>query len=437
MSPQEKRNSRFDGWLSPPGVKFLNSEAEATYKATVNRFRDVVDLKVPDRVPVLQLGTFIQPSIYGVTPHEVMYDAEKLKAVNIRFLQDYRPDIYMNPALVGNGKVLEILDYKQYKWPGHGVSEEAVYQYVEGEYMQPAEYQALIDDPTDFWLRTYLPRAFGALAPFKSLPPFTELWEMVLVSGHMVAFGTTEMQDALKAIMDAGKEAIAWIQHIVDFDLSAKSMGFVGGAGGVSKAPFDILGDTLRGTKAMMLDMYKRPEMILKAIERITPLAIRQGVRGATARGNPVVFMPLHKGADGFMSETQFKKFYWPSLKEVILGLAAEGCIPFLFCEGGYNSRLQYLGELPKGSCLCIFDRTDMELAKKALGNTLCIGGNVPSGLILTGTAAQVRDYCRELIDVAGKGGGYIMSLGCSMDEARPETLHAMIDFTREYGVYG
>jgi hypothetical protein len=29
-----------------------------------------------------------------------------------------------------------------------------------------------------------------------------------------------------------------------------------------------------------------------------------------------------------------------------------------------------------------------------------------------------------------------IMTSGCSMDEAKPDTLRAMIDFTKEYGVY-
>jgi uroporphyrinogen-III decarboxylase len=146
--------------------------------------------------------------------------------------------------------------------------------------------------------------------------------------------------------------------------------------------------------------------------------------------------MPLHKGADGFMSDEQFRTFYWPTLKAVILGLAEEGCVPFLFCEGGYNSRLQYLQELPKGSCFWIFDRTDMVKAKEMLGDTLCIGGNVPSGLILTGTVDDVKAYCRNLIDTAGKGGGYIMSFGTAMDEGKPETVHAMIDVTKEYGVY-
>jgi len=118
----------------------------------------------------------------------------------------------------------------------------------------------------------------------------------------------------------------------------------------------------------MMVDIYRRPELVLKALERITPLYIKQGVGMATFANNPVVFIPLHKGADGFMSDEQFRKFYWPSLKALILGLANEGCVPYLFCEGSYSTRLEYLKELPKGSCFWIFDRTDMAKVKAALG---------------------------------------------------------------------
>jgi hypothetical protein len=28
------------------------------------------------------------------------------------------------------------------------------------------------------------------------------------------------------------------------------------------------------------------------------------------------------------------------------------------------------------------------------------------------------------------------MSFGTAMDEGKPDTVHAMVDFTREYGVY-
>jgi len=47
-----------------------------------------------------------------------------------------------------------------------------------------------------------------------------------------------------------------------------------------------------------------------------------------------------------------------------------------------------------------------------------------------------MKDYCKNLIDVAGKGGGYIMATGTGMDQGKADTLHAMIDFTKKYGVY-
>jgi hypothetical protein len=437
MSSEEKRESRFQSWMSAPGVKFANDEAEAAYKAAIQRLKDAVFMEnLPDRVPVLAFGTFMQGHLYNVSPKESMYDYDKLLSAHKRFLQDYRPDYYGSPAFIGSGKILEILAYKLYKWPGHGVSEDSVYQYVEGEYMKAEDYQALIDDPSDFWIRTYLPRISGALEPLTNLAPFPFLWEVVGVSGQMIPFGIPPVQNALRALIDAGTEALGWIEKIMAYEMEARGMGFPSAVGGAAKAPFDILSDTLRGTRAMMTDIYRRPATVLKALERITPIYIKQGVGMATFAGNPIVFIPLHKGADGFMSDEQFKTFYWPTLKALILGLAAEGCVPFLFCEGSYNTRLQYLTELPKGSCFWVFDRTDMAKAKALLKDRLCIGGNVPAGMILTGTADQVKAYCKLLIDVAGAGGGYIMGFGTAMDEGKPETVHAMIDTAKEYGVY-
>ena len=437
MTAEEKRKARLEAWIAPQGDQFQSPDAEASYRAAVVRFKDAVQMeKKPDRVPILLLATFMPSYLYGVTAHEAMYDTDKLLAAHKKFLEDYRPDYYVTPALIGAGKIFDILDYKQYKWPGHGISEKSAYQAVEGEYMLAEDYEALIDDPSDFWVRRWMPRVYGALEPLKHLSAFTDAWEVVLVSLQMIPFGIPPVQNALKALMEAGNEAMAWIGKIAGFETGAKAMGFPGCFGGATKAPFDIIGDTLRGTRGLMMDMYRRPDMVLKAVERFTPLAIKQGVGGATMNGCPVVFIPLHKGADGFMSDEQFRTFYWPTLKALILGLVDEGCVPFLFCEGSYNTRIEYLKELPKGSCLWIFDRTDMKRVKQLVGDKLCIGGNVPSGMILTGTPERVKTYCKELIDVAGKGGGYIMSFGTSMDEGKAETIHAMVDFTKEYGVY-
>jgi len=148
------------------------------------------------------------------------------------------------------------------------------------------------------------------------------------------------------------------------------------------------------------------------------------------------VFIPLHKGADGFMSDEQYQTFYWPTLKKVILGLIDEGLVPFIFAEGTYDTRLEVVQDIPKGKTIWHFDDTDMARAKKVLGKTACIAGNVPISLLSTGAPGEVKEYCKKLIDVAGKDGGFIMTSGGVIDKAKPENVRAMIEFTKEYGVY-
>ncbi len=146
--------------------------------------------------------------------------------------------------------------------------------------------------------------------------------------------------------------------------------------------------------------------------------------------------MPLHKGADGFMSDEQFKTFYWPTLRKVILGLIDEGLIPFLFAEGRYGSRLEAIMDLPKGATVWRFDQTDMARAKETIGQVACIEGNMPLSLLHAGTPEAVADYTRKLIDAAGKGGGFILDIGAVADDGKAENLHTMVKTAKEYGVY-
>src|SRR5208283_2871561 len=140
MTPAEKREARFKTWSSAEGIQFESPDAETAYKKAIERFRDVSLLeKIPDRVPVMALGTFMQTQLYGVTPYEAMYDVDKMLDAQMRFLKDYKPDYGGAPAMIGYGKIFEILDYKHYKWPGHNLPKDSGYQYVEGEYMKADE----------------------------------------------------------------------------------------------------------------------------------------------------------------------------------------------------------------------------------------------------------------------------------------------------------
>ena len=175
----------------------------------------------------------------------------------------------------------------------------------------------------------------------------------------------------------------------------------------------------------------------LKIPDRV-PFILQGAIATARMTGVPFIFMPLHKGLDGFMSLDQFKTFFWPSLKKVILSLIEEGFIPVVFWEGNCTSRLEIIKDIPKGKAIYWFERTDIFKAKEILGDTVCIRGNVPGTLLCFGSPEDVEAYCKKLIDVVGKGGGFILDGAIGIpDEAKPENVKAMADTTKEYGVYG
>jgi len=107
-----------------------------------------------------------------------------------------------------------------------------------------------------------------------------------------------------------------------------------------------------------------------------------------------------------------------------------------VFWEGNCTSRLAYIGDIPPGKAIYRFEATDVLKAKNILKDRVCIRGNVPISLLATGTADEVRFYCKKLIDHVGRDGGFIMDAAAHVSEAKPENLRVMFDFTREYGVY-
>ena len=236
--------------------------------------------------------------------------------------------------------------------------------------------------------------------------------------------------------MEAGKQCFDWINKLGVYLGKILAAGFPFYAGGATKAPFDVLSDSFRGTTPLMMDIFRRPQKVIEAVERLVAPMVTCGVSGAKANGNPIVFIPLHKGADGFMSDDQFKKFYWPTLKAVMYGLAEHGCVPACFVEGAYNQRLQYLAETADIRSAYIFDRTNMANARKMLGGKVCIGGGFPISIILTGTAGQVKVETQKLLEKAAGDKGYILSIGCAMDEAKHDTLKAFMDAGRQFGKY-
>jgi len=436
LTPDQKRQVRLEAWINHEGIEFNNPEAEKGYRERAQMFADAFMMKKPKRVPVAIMAGFY-PFLYaGYSCKDPMYDYEKLGSAMKKFHTDFMPDAAASAGLYAPGSMLEILDYKLYHWPGHGLPENVSYQCAEAEYMKGDEYSAYLSDPSDYFIRTYLPRVMGALEPWKDLPPFTNLLELPFIPWGMIPFGLPHIQETFKKLMDAGKIAIEWAGKVAEIDMaSIQNLGLPKIQGGFSKAPFDVIGDTLRGSRAMMLDTFRKKKEILEACERIVPFMTKMPYGAYTWGSAPTAFFPLHKGADPFMSPKTFKELYWPSFKQVMLNLINDGMIPFLFVEGSYNQRLDLITDpdIPAGSTIWYFDKTDMTNVKKNLQGWACFAGNFPSSMLYASTVDEVKTHCTKLLNELAGDGGYYMVNGAVLDEAKPDLLHTFVNTVKSY----
>jgi uroporphyrinogen-III decarboxylase len=275
----------------------------------------------------------------------------------------------------------------------------------------------------------------GAAEGLQYFPPLSSLMGTPMVM--TMPFTRKEVRDTFRKLIEAGEVMEQWQKEIMTVSREAVEIGFPAGRGGMGIAPFDVIGDFLRGTQGSAIDMFRRPEQLLECIEMIYNQIVPRTIEQINTFGGFSMSFPLHRGDDTFMSRKQFEKFYWPTLKRYIDALIEEGIQVSLFAEGAYNERLEYIGDFPKGWVSWMFDRTDMAEAKKMIGDKCHISGNVPGSLVITGTPKDVKEYCRRLIEVCAPGGGYTLNGGCAVNEtANPDNFKAFMEAAMEYGTY-
>jgi uroporphyrinogen-III decarboxylase len=410
----------------------MDKSTEQAHREREQRLIDAVQLKTPDRVPISIGLNYFPAKFTGTTTWAAFYDFPSWKQTYIKAAQNYEADRFL-VVISQSGNVLDALDAQQFRWPGHGVSRYHTHQFVEGEYMKEDEYDLLLNDTSDFLIRCYLPRIYGIMGPAGKLPPLN----MLITALPFHSLATPEFADMLEKLTQIAKQAVQWQMETASLARELTELGYFCRQPPIlAGAPFDVVSDFLRGMRGTMLDMYRRPEKLLQACEMMCRIQLERIAQLPQSTEFSPAFMPLHRGAHGFMSLKQFATFYWPFLKKVTLALIDKGYTPDLFFEGNYTSRLEYIAELPKGKAIARFDQCDMARAKEILGKTVCISGNVPVSALQVGTVDDVKNACKQLIDVVGKDGGYILGPASALDEVKPENLKAMIDFTKEYGKY-
>ena len=399
------------------------------------RITDAIHLKPTDRVPIICGMGYFPAKYAGIPSSAAYYDFNAWLAAYRKTLVDYHADMIF-PQGFTPGKALEILDPKSLRWPGHGVDPYMGHQSIEIESMQAEDYDAYISDPSDYMFRIMLARSSDGLAGWAKLPKLSSVGGGLGAQGLAVALTDPDVDKAIKVLQRAGRELRKWQKRQTRFNKMMLDCGFPQYFQGSAGPPFDRISIAMRGMRGTMLDLYRQPDKVQAACEKLLQLALEAPMPRPNEFGNIRIFMTVTRGSDNFMSKAQFDKFYWPTFKKLVTTLIARGGTPCVFFEGEFGSKLEHLLELPKGKMLARLDTTDIHRTKEVLKGHMCIQGNVPSTLLQAGSVQDVKDYCKGLIDTVGKDGGFILSPRSSTDEVKPANLRAMIDFTQEYGVY-
>lgn len=403
------------------------------YDTRLQRFNDTVNLKASGNALFIPNAVHFFPAkLAGVTNAAVM-DDHKLRYQCLKdMILRYDLDMAVPDGLYNGSGAWNLLQSKQWAKPGHELDDDRPFQFIEQEHMLADEYDHFLRDPSDFTMRVIWPRISGALEPFGLMPPLHYYLNYPIYMTPFFAFPNfIEMLETLKK---AGEEWASYNEAYTGFVEDMKTASYPLLYMGVGFPPFDVLSVYLRGLKGSMLDMRRRPDKVLAALDLLAERQIGLLKLQAELSGCPRVTIFCYRGADVFMSNEEFGKFYWPSLLKVVNELVDAGITPTVFFEIDVTSRLPFFTDLPKGKVPIHYEAIDRRKAREVVGELNAFWGNISASLMTLGTPAEVKADVRELIELFGDTNGLIIDGALQVpDETRPENLEAIIEAIDEY----
>jgi len=379
--------------------------------STEERLKTVINLQVPDRTPSCPFIYYFAARYAGITAHELTSDPASYRAAIDLCFDELGPwDIYypVNPRYP---EVYSFIMPMKARWPGIDLDEDSACQLLEGELMKPEDYQWVIEAGRSHRHLAYLVYFVEMIARAWDIKSGRKAYAHVLPRLAMHLAG--------------------WRREFASFSRRGVTTLY----GFLPEAAFDSF-SLSRGLVEFVKDCMRRPDEVAAAADALTD-SYYFVTRLITALvGVPRAEIFVHRSSNDFISPEMFKALSFPSLKRLVDRLVAAGISPVLHLDGNWDENLATLRQLPAGNCIAQFDgSTDIFLAKRVIGDRICIMGDVPATMLSLGSVSEVDEYCHRLIEEVGLGGGFIMGAGCEIPpDAKPANVRAMLQSVVRYG---
>ena len=383
----------------------MSEETIELYKERERRMEDAIDLKIPDRVPVVFYDEAFVAKHADVTVMDYTLDQKKRLFAIKKFLKDFEPDVFedilqTHPFMIGYEECCRI------KLPGIDLPPDEIFQLIEEELIGVEGYDHM--------------SRYGLMASMLELLP--------KISEYYAPTMTIGIFNFLSVMLPGFLSLASQIRR-------TKEWGFPTWWGSILMDPFSKL-SYLRSHPKFCLDLYRSPDKIRRTAEKMLPQWIDTLCMINEFTGVPRAGVGMHRSGISIISQKHFEEIAFPEMKKIADILVSRGLTPCFHCDGDWTQNLPYLRELPKGKCVVEFDQsTDIYKAKDILGGRLCIMGNIQENEVAMSSPAKIEEHCRTLIDKVGEGGGYVMRIESS-DDAKPKNVKAVMDAAKKYGVY-
>jgi len=363
------------------------------------RFEATIALDTVDRHPVFPILVTTAPRLYGITQAAAWQDHNVAREALIRCFEDFgydygsKPNYYysMLPGKMCAAPVRNLI-------PGKHLAEDDLYQVDEKVLFAREDYDKIISlGWNGFWDEHY------EKISRKTWEQFTQ---MQSISNKLYV-------DDMKICEERGMPIFLGVA--VDSVLMAFSLS--------------------RTLTEYTRDLYEVPDKVEAAMQASCDDLISNAIQVCKNNGKKVAFIVLERGSGFFYRLPVFERFEWTFLQRYVDAFVSGDITPWLHLDTDWGMNLPYFKKLPKGKCICDLDSTtDIFKAKEILRGHMCISGDVPASLLAIGKPEEVAEYCRQLIDEVGDGGGFMLTTGCECPiDARPENLRAMVETGKTY----
>jgi hypothetical protein len=366
------------------------------------RIDSAVNLEIPDRVPIAPLLDHFAATYTGISMAELMSDRSRRIGAVLETMEGLGPWDMSFAAETANETLLKWGMAAPLKTPGKELPSDEIHQFAETETLKVDDYDQLSEMGVS---------QFRSMVRRRLYPEITPESEPALLQQVLL-----DMRSDREEIEATGCEMAV---------------------GGFLQLPLEWL-SLGRSMEEFIFDLHDRPEKVKDATRLLRDDGASMGIGMAEFVGVPRVFIGMSRSSPSFLSPALVEEFVWPDFEYITRAAIDAGLTVLLHCDTNWTRAYDLFKRLPPRSCILELDGdSDIFKAKEALGDHLCIMGDVPAYLLAFRGKDEVLAYCRRLIDEVGRGGGFILSSGCSIPaNARVENVVALREAVDEWGRY-